>query len=130
VLLLNTILTVEEGQPLSHKDKGWEIFIDGIMKALNSHPKPLVIMLWGNEAKEYKRYFTDNKHLILEAAHPVMGSNGFFGCKHFNKAIVFLAKNRFEDAIWTFSTNPDLWNIEKEQGVWLSGEDLKELHSH
>lgn len=98
VLLLNTILTVEKGLPLSHKNKGWEEFTKNTILFLNDHPERLVFMLWGNNTKEYKQYINCEKHLVLEANHPSpMSANrgGWFGCKHFTKANDFIKKNRW-----------------------------------
>lgn len=94
VLLLNTILTVEKGTALSHKNKGWEEFTKNTITWLNDHPYQLVYMLWGNNAKEYKQYINTERHLVLEAAHPspYSANSGFFGCKHFSIANDFINK--------------------------------------
>ena len=97
VLLLNRILSVEENSPGKHKNRGWEYFTDSVVKKLNEYDKPLVFMLWGNDAKELKPFITDTKHLILEAAHPASEAHkgkGFLGCKHFFKAHEFLKDKR------------------------------------
>jgi uracil-DNA glycosylase len=93
VLLLNTILTVEEGNPNSHKGLGWEKLTSHLIGLLNSHPRALVFMLWGNNAKEYKSLITDKRHLILESVHPspFSAEKGFFGCNHFVMANDFIA---------------------------------------
>lgn len=98
VLLLNTILTVRKGYALSHKDKGWEIFTERIIKEINLLDQKVVFMLWGNNARSYKRFLTNEKHLVLEAAHPspLSAMHGFFGCKHFSKAETFL-----QEKIWS-----------------------------
>jgi len=87
VFLLNTILTVEKDQPLSHKNLGWEIFTDQVIRILNEREKPLVFVLWGNFAKSKAVLITNPKHFILKANHPspLSASRGFFGCKHFSK---------------------------------------------
>lgn len=92
VLLLNTILTVRESMPMSHKGKGWEIFTDTILSKLNQREKPVIFMLWGNPAKQKKQLITNSSHYILEAAHPspLSAYYGYFGCKHFSKANKFL----------------------------------------
>jgi len=92
VLLLNTVLTVREGQPNSHKGIGWEILTDNIIKALNKRETPIVFMLWGANARSKKALITGKQHLILEAPHPspLSAYQGFFGCKHFSKAKEFL----------------------------------------
>ena len=95
VLLLNTVLTVREGKPNSHKGMGWEIFTDTVISHLNSREKPMVFLLWGANARSKKKLITNPNHLILETVHPSPFSayNGFFGCKHFSKAKAFLQKN-------------------------------------
>lgn len=71
VLLTNTILTVEQGKPLSHAEIGWEIFVGAALRELKNHPHNLVIMLWGNNAKAWRGSIDNGRHLILEAEHPV-----------------------------------------------------------
>ena len=66
VLLLNTVLTVREGQPNSHKDKGWEIFTDKIISLLNDREEPVIFILWGNNARNKKCLIDNNKHFIFE----------------------------------------------------------------
>ena len=70
VLLLNTTLTVREGQPQSHKGKGWEILTDKIISIVNQKETPVVFMLWGGNARAKKSLITNRNHLILECAHP------------------------------------------------------------
>lgn len=102
VLLLNSILTVRKGLPGSHKDCGWQTFTDNTIKLLNLLDRPIVFILWGAFAKSKKELITNNKHLILEAAHPSPFSahNGFFGCKHFSKTNEFLIKNDIKPIDW------------------------------
>ncbi len=94
VLLLNTVLTVEEGKPNSHKDRGWEIFTDAVIAYLNQRPRGMVFLLWGRNALAKKPLITNPQHLVLTAAHPspLSAYAGFFGCGHFGKANEFLAK--------------------------------------
>ena len=101
VLLLNTVLTVREGEANSHKGKGWERFTDRIIFELNNREKPVVFILWGNNAKIKEQLITDKKHLILKAAHPspLSAHNGFWGCRHFSKANEFL-KEFGEEINW------------------------------
>ena len=102
VFLLNTILSVEEGSPLSHKNIGWERFTDEVLKTLWQREEKIVFLLWGNHAKKKgKELFKGNKgHLILTAGHPSpLSSRHFFGCKHFSKANAFLKKER-EEVDW------------------------------
>ena len=96
VLLLNTILTVSEGKPLSHKNIGWEIFTLNIFKKVCAIDKPIVFILWGNHAKSYKKYITNQKHLIIESPHPspLSSYRGFFGSRPFSKTNNFLQNNK------------------------------------
>ncbi len=98
VLLLNSVLTVEKDKAASHKDLGWEIFTDHIIKLLNMKETPIVFILWGNFAKKKKVYITNKKHLIIESPHPSPFSayTGFFGSKPFSKTNNFLIKNNIE----------------------------------
>ena len=102
VLLLNAVLTVEEHKPTSHKDKGWEIFTDNVIKIINNKEKPVVFILWGQYAKNKKYLITNKKHLIIESAHPSPFSayNGFFGSKPFSKTNAFLKKNNIKEINW------------------------------
>ncbi len=88
VLLLNTVLTVREGNANSHQNKGWEIFTDEIIKALNERADSVIFLLWGNNARKKAELITNSRHHVLEAAHPspLSASRGFFGCGHFKKA--------------------------------------------
>ncbi|MCL2751298.1 MAG: uracil-DNA glycosylase [Firmicutes bacterium] len=91
VFLLNTLLTVREGQPMSHRGQGWETFTDAVIEKLNAREKPIVFMLWGRNARN-KRALISDRHVVLETSHPSPLSSfmGFFGCGHFAKANVAL----------------------------------------
>jgi len=99
VLLLNSVLTVEKDKPASHKDLGWEIFTDYIIKLLNLKKEPIVFILWGNFARSKKTFITNPKHLVIESAHPSPFSarNGFFGSKPFSRTNNFLKKNGIKE---------------------------------
>ena len=104
VLLLNSILTVEQGKPLSHNIKEYEELYHNILKELDELDYPFVFMLWGGNAKKQSVYLKNPKHLVLCANHPSpLSANrgGFFGCKHFLKANQFLIQNGIEPIIWT-----------------------------
>ena len=92
---MNTILTVEEGKPLSYKNKGWEKFTLKVLKTLNDDQTPKVFILWGKEAINLKKILNNPSHLILESAHPspLSSYRGFFGSKPFSKTNEFLIKN-------------------------------------
>ena len=98
VLLLNSVLTVQKDTPGSHRNKGWEIFTDTVIKEINKKETPVVFLLWGSYAKEKENLITNPKHLVLKSTHPSPFSarNGFFGCKHFSKANNFLEENGIE----------------------------------
>lgn len=102
VLLLNSVLTVKKDTPASHRSLGWELLTDYIIKALNEKDTPVVFILWGNFAKEKKKYITNPKHLVLTSTHPSPFSayNGFFGSKPFSKANDFLIKNNLKPIDW------------------------------
>ncbi len=102
VLLLNTVLTVEEKKPASHKEQGWEIFTDEVIKILNKKQTPIVFILWGSFARSKKKYITNNIHYIIESAHPSPFSayNGFFGSKPFSKTNKFLKEKGLKEIDW------------------------------
>lgn len=103
VLLLNSVLTVRANQPRSHRGMGWELFTTEIITLLNKREKPMVFLLWGNDAKQKMSYITNPNHLVLTSAHPspLSAYNGFFGCRHFSKANEFLRKNGLEEIDWS-----------------------------
>ena len=98
VLLLNSILTVEKGNPLSHKNIGWENLTDKIIDVLCQNRKGLVFVLWGAHARSKKNIIEGNGNLILESAHPspLSAHRGFLGSKPFSKINKFLIKNNIE----------------------------------
>ena len=102
VMLLNVCLTVEKDKPNSHKDLGWNIFTDEVIKKLNEREDPLVFILWGNFAKEKEKYITNKNHLVISSAHPSPFSarNGFFGSKPFSKTNNFLINNNKKSINW------------------------------
>lgn len=102
VLLLNTVLTVEEGRPASHQGIGWERVTDRIIALLNERRKPAVFILWGNHAQAKMGGIDGNKHLILSSPHPspLAARKGFFGSKPFSKANEFLIAQGMEPVDW------------------------------
>ena len=87
-------MTVEQDKPLSHKDKGWEIFTDTIIKKLNEREDPVIFVLWGSFARSKKEFITNKQHYIIESAHPspLSASRGFMGSKPFSKINNYLSK--------------------------------------
>ena len=102
VLLLNSIMTVEMDRPLSHKNKGWEVFTDNIIKYLNEREKPVIFILWGNFARSKKTLITNSRHKIIESAHPspLSASRGFFGSKPFSRTNNYLKEFGWEEINW------------------------------
>lgn len=105
VLLLNTVLTVRQGQANSHKGKGWEQLTDAIIKKLNDREKPIAFILWGGNARSKAGLITNPKHGIFQCAHPspLSAFNGFFGCRHFSKVNNFLIQNGMEPIDWSLN---------------------------
>lgn len=107
VLLLNTILTVEEGNAGSHANHGWEFFTDAILEQVIKRKHPTVLMLWGAAAQKKVQHLhlhiDSSRDLILKAAHPspLSAYNGFFGCRHFSKANAFLKKHHIPEINWS-----------------------------
>ncbi|MCX4365935.1 MAG: uracil-DNA glycosylase [Bacilli bacterium] len=102
VLLLNSTLTVVKDTPNSHKDLGWSLFTDYIIKTLNEKETPVVFILWGNFARSKKAFITKSHHLVIESAHPSPFSarNGFFGSRPFSRTNEFLKKNNIKEINW------------------------------
>ena len=92
VFLLNTVLTVEEGNANSHSKCGWQTFTDHVIKILNKQKSPIVFLLWGKQAELKKELITNPNHLVLISSHPSPFSarRVFFGCEHFKLANKFL----------------------------------------
>ena len=102
VLLLNSIMTVQQDKPLSHKNKGWEIFTDNIIRKLNERKEPVIFVLWGSYARSKKELITNSNHKIIESVHPspLSASRGFFGSRPFSKINQFLKENNKETINW------------------------------
>lgn len=103
VFLINTILTVEDSHPLSHKNKGWETFTLKALKLLNNDNNPKVFILWGKEAWSLKKVLINPLHLVIEGNHPspLSAYRGFFGSKPFSKTNEFLKNNGREEIDWS-----------------------------
>lgn len=102
VLLLNAVLTVEEGAPESHARKGWEQLTDAIISTLNNNSEHVVYLLWGSKAQEKASQVDSSKNLILKTVHPspLSAYRGFLGCKHFSKTNEYLLENGKSPIIW------------------------------
>lgn len=102
VLLLNTVLTVREGQPNSHRGKGWETFTDCVISKLNEKTTPVVFLLWGANARAKSVLITNPKHILLQAPHPspLSAHSGFLGCRHFSKTNEILKQNGLTPIDW------------------------------
>lgn len=102
VLLLNTVLTVEEGLAHSHAKKGWESFTDQVIKAINGELTKVVFILWGAHAQKKREMIDESKHHILASVHPspLSARRGFFGCQHFSKTNLYLQENGKKTINW------------------------------
>lgn len=105
VLLLNALLTVEEGKPASHANKGWELFTDAIIERLIKRQHPTVFLLWGAYAQKKVQnlhlHIDPTRHLILKSAHPSpLSVTKFLGCRHFSKANAFLRQHNLPEINW------------------------------
>lgn len=101
VLLLNTALTTNEGDPKSHSKMGWNELTKEVIATLNAHKEHIVFILLGNEAKEYKQYIDEKKHYIIESGHPSpFSAKLFYGCKLFSKTNDYLAKYNIDPIKW------------------------------
>ena len=102
VLLLNSIMTVVKDTPLSHKNKGWEIFTDTVISKLNDREEPVIFLLWGSFARSKKELITNKRHKIIESVHPspLSASRGFFGSKPFSKINNYLKDMNKEEIKW------------------------------
>lgn len=100
VLLLNTVLTVEQGLANSHKNKGWEIFTDNVIKYIDENKNNVVFILWGNNAREKKKIIKNN--YIIESNHPspLSACRGFFGSKPFSRTNEYLKSKNINEIIW------------------------------
>ncbi|WP_375152436.1 uracil-DNA glycosylase [Enterococcus mundtii] len=106
VLLLNTVLTVREGQAYSHRGKGWEQLTNAIIEKLNERDKPIVFILWGKPAQEKMKMIDKSRHIIITAPHPspLSAHRGFFGSKPFSKT---------NDALLALGETPIDWQLPK-----------------
>ncbi|MBE0499677.1 MAG: uracil-DNA glycosylase [Campylobacterales bacterium] len=102
VFLLNAVLTVRAHVAHSHKNRGWEIFTDEVIRTISAHKKHVVFILWGKPAQAKLKLIDTSKHLILEAVHPspLSSYRGFFGSSPFSKTNAYLETNGVKEIDW------------------------------
>ena len=122
VLLLNAVLTVEQGIAASHQGRGWEAFTDAIVAKLNEGREHLVFMLWGSHAQAKGAHVDTKRHLVLKAPHPspLSAHRGFVGCAHFSRANRYLALHGIEPIDWRLPP----------RAVLEAGMDPPEMRAH
>ena len=110
VLLLNAVLTVEDGRAGSHQGRGWEGFTDAIVRALDREKESLVFMLWGAYAQAKGREIDARRHRVLRAPHPspLSAHRGFIGCGHFSAANQYLQRHGIAPVDWRLPASADL----------------------
>lgn len=108
VLLLNTALTVEQGNAASHRGKGWEQFTDRAIETVSQHADPCVFLLWGSHARQKKSLIDQCRHWVLESPHPspLSAHRGFFGNQHFSRANQFLVEQGRTPIEWQLPQTP------------------------
>jgi uracil-DNA glycosylase len=102
VLLLNSVLTVEQAKAAAHQGKGWERFTDAIVRLVNAKETPVVFMLWGAYAQRKAAFVDPSRHLVIKSAHPspLSAHNGFLGSRPFSKANAFLESKGLAPIDW------------------------------
>lgn len=108
VLLLNTVLTVEQGKAHSHANIGWETFTDKVIAQLNQHREKLVFLLWGSHAQKKGQFINRNRHCVLTAPHPspLSAHRGFLGCRHFSQTNDYLRSQGIAPIEWQLPEKP------------------------
>ncbi|MFV0574346.1 MAG: uracil-DNA glycosylase [Vibrio sp.] len=116
VLLLNTVLTVEQGKAHSHAKSGWETFTDQVIEQLNSQHSGLVFLLWGSHAQKKGGNIDVTKHYVLNAPHPspLSAHRGFFGCQHFSQANELLKQQGKVEINWCSVSDSEQENKAKQ----------------
>lgn len=102
VMLLNSVLTVEQGAAGSHRNRGWETFTDRAIEAINAECEHVVFLLWGSYAQKKAAFVDRSRHLVLESPHPspLSAHRGFFGNHHFSRANAFLEQHGLPAIDW------------------------------
>ncbi|MGO3126956.1 MAG: uracil-DNA glycosylase [Luteimonas sp.] len=110
VLLLNAVLTVEEGRAGAHQGKGWEGFTDHVVDVLNREREDLVFLLWGSYAQAKGKVIDSNRHCVLRTTHPspLSAYRGFLGSGHFSKTNNFLRKRGIPQIDWSLPKRSEL----------------------
>lgn len=113
VLLLNSVLTVENGQAASHQGKGWELFTDAVIEKLNSEKQHLVFILWGASAQKKAAFVDRQKHFVIESPHPspLSAHRGFFGSKPFSKTNEYLQSMGLQTINWSLDVTPTVGHL-------------------
>ncbi len=103
MLLLNSVLTVERGQPNSHQGKGWETFTDKVISVVNELERPVIFVLWGAYAQKKGAMIDASRHLVIRSPHPspLSAYRGFFGSRPFSKINHFLKQQGQSEINWT-----------------------------
>ncbi|HWU43995.1 MAG TPA: uracil-DNA glycosylase [Bdellovibrio sp.] len=103
VLLLNAVLTVEDGKAASHQGRGWEEFTDKIIHIVNEERDNVVFILWGSYAQKKAAFVDRKRHFVIESAHPspLSSHRGFFGSKPFSKANAYLKSKGLPEVDWS-----------------------------
>ncbi|NVK43138.1 MAG: uracil-DNA glycosylase [Oceanospirillaceae bacterium] len=106
VLLLNSVLTVEQSRAASHQGKGWEQFTDRVIHAVNDRCEHVVFLLWGSYAQKKGAFIDRQRHLVLQSPHPspLAAHRGFFGCRHFSQANAYLEAHGRGSIDWRLPT--------------------------
>ncbi|AOY88534.1 uracil-DNA glycosylase [Marinobacter salinus] len=110
VLLLNSVLTVVQGQAGAHQGKGWETFTDKVIETINRERDGVVFLLWGSYAKKKGQHIDRNRHLVLDGPHPspLSAYRGFFGCQHFSRANDWLQQKGQQPVNWALPSKAEL----------------------
>lgn len=106
VLLMNAVMSVEQGKANSHQNRGWEVLTDYVIHALSQKSENLVFLLWGSYAQKKESLIDSSKHLILKAPHPspLSAHRGFLGCRHFSQANGYLISHSKKPIDWQLET--------------------------
>lgn len=110
VFLINTVMTVREGQAGSHRNKGWEELTDTVISSLNKKEKPIIFILWGAEARKKRVLIDEEKHYVLTSAHPspLSAYRGFFESNPFSKTNQLLIESGQEEIDWNLPSKTNV----------------------